>query len=371
MKIYYVANARMPNEKAHGIQMAKMCEALVESGVDLTLLVSNRGSGSLKQFYGLTCEIPTRRLPVVDLQFFGPIGYRVTALQFIIRVLLYLFVRLFKDKMFVVYTIDMDSFSFAPLICIPRPVFAEMHSVKKVNFLTRTFFKRAKIIATNQPIADDLSKEFNISPHGISVEPNGVDEAALRDFISQQDARRKLNLPLDKSFALYVGRFYKWKGMEILADAATDSILPIYVVGGGRDEYESVTGRSGERLHFVGGRPTYEIVSWLAAADVLIVLGTANNKESYSYTSPMKIFEYLAAGRPTVSSRTPAVMSILREGVTFWYEPDNAQSLGKTISLAYTSPESKAKVQKGRELTERHTWRKRTERILNFIKYGN
>lgn len=361
----------MPNEKAHGIQMAKMCEALIESGVDLTLLVSSRGSGNLRQFYNLKCEIPIKRIRVMDLQFFGPVGYLVTALQFTVGALFYLFVRSLRKETFIVYTIDMDSFSFAPLVWTPRPVFAEMHSNKKTNFLTRIFFKRAKIIATNQPIADDLSKEFNISPRNICVEPNGVDETVLHGCVSRQEARRKLNIPLDKSFALYVGRFYRWKGMEILADAAKDSILPIYIVGGEREEYENVTGKNGELLHFVGGKSTYEIPLWLAAADVLILLGTSNNKESYRYTSPMKIFEYLAAGRPMVSSRTPAVTSIVRDDVTFWYEPDDPFSLGRAIGLAYSSAESGNKVEKGRVWAEKYTWRKRTERILNFIEHGN
>ena len=45
MKIYYVANARMPTEKAHGIQIAKMCEALIEAGAKVELIVPRRGRG--------------------------------------------------------------------------------------------------------------------------------------------------------------------------------------------------------------------------------------------------------------------------------------------------------------------------------------
>mgnify|MGYP001612525340 FL=1 len=356
----------MPNEKAHGIQMAKMCEAFTQAGADLTLVVPSCGSGNLRQFYGLACEVPVSRLPVWNLRFLGPVGYRLTALQFALSALFYMWVKVFLGERFVVYTIDMDSFSFAPLVLVPRPLFAEMHSTKKSNFLTLFFFKHACIIATNQLIGDGLATSFRLSSKSMCIEPNGVDESVLWNTMSSLEARVALALPSDKPFALYVGRFYAWKGLEILAEAAANSSLPIYVVGGTREEYERVTKKSGEMLHFAGAKPVEEIPLWLAAADVLLMLGTAKNEYSYRYTSPMKIFEYLAADRPTVASRTPAATSIMQENTAFWYEPDNAHSLAVAIREAYTSPEAKIKTRAGHSLATAHTWRRRAERILAF-----
>ena len=177
MKIYYIANARMPTEKAHGIQIAKMCEAFIEAGVDLTLVVSSRGSGSIEETYSLTHQIPVRRLPVLDLQFLGPLGYRLTAFQFVLGALLYLWLKVLRGERFVVYTVDMDPFSFAPLVWVPRSLYAEMHGVKKLNFLRQRFFNRAHVIATNTPIAEELVHTFGISPERLLIEPNGVDDA--------------------------------------------------------------------------------------------------------------------------------------------------------------------------------------------------
>ncbi|MEK7114142.1 MAG: glycosyltransferase family 4 protein, partial [Patescibacteria group bacterium] len=258
----------MPNEKAHGIQIAKMCEAFITSGVDVTLVVPSRGSGNLKQFYGLAHEIPLRRLPVWNLQFLGPIGYRLTAFQFALSSLLYMWAKALLRERFIVYTIDMDSFSFAPLAWVPRPLCAEMHSTKRSIFLVRRFFKCAHIIATNRLIADGLAQTFGLPPERICVEPNGVDESVLQNDISPHEARAKLNLPPTEPFALYAGRFYKWKGLEILADAAASSPLPIYLVGGTREEYEHVTKKSGEMLHFAGAKSADKVPLWLAAADV-------------------------------------------------------------------------------------------------------
>ena len=356
----------MPTEKAHGIQIAKMCEAFIELDTEIELVVSSRGSGTLEQSYGLAHDIPLRRLPVFDLQFLGPIGYRLTALQFAAGALLYLWWKVLRGEHFAVYTIDMDNFSFAPLALVPRPLFAEMHSIKRPSPLVRRFFKRAGIIATNKLIADELTRTFRIPPERLRIEPNGVDESAFHSTLSKEEARQRLGLS-NESFALYVGRFYEWKGLEVLADAAVSSPIRICLVGGTRKEYKSVTKRSGEMLLFVGAKPVGEIPLWLAAADVLLVLGTAQNENSYRYTSPMKIFEYLAAGRATVASRTPAITSIMQENTAFWYEPDDARSLAQAIQKAYSGPEAGIKIQVGRAFAAEHTWRRRTERILAFM----
>lgn len=356
----------MPTDKAHGIQIAKMCEVFAGAGAPLELVVPSRGRGSLKSAYDLTVDLSLRRLPVFDFQFLGPLGYRLTALQFICGVLFYLWSKVLLGESFVVYTVDMDNFSFVPLMLIPRPVFAEMHSKKQSNLLTRFFFNRANIIATNSLIADDLARTFDLPPSRLCIEPNGVDTAVLQNALSTTEARACLNLP-DNPFVLYVGRFYAWKGLEILADVVGSSPLPIYLVGGTREEYERVTKKSGAELHFFGVRPVNEIPLWLAAADMLLVLGTKENESSYRYTSPMKIFEYLAARRPVIASQTPANASIITEDAVFWYSPDDVLSLAQALQNVQTSKDVVARTQIGRTLAEQHTWDARARRILAFM----
>ena len=93
-KLYYVANARMPNEKAHGIQIAKMCEAFVLQGVDLVLVVPARGESlSIKEFYGLSVEIKVVRIPTVDMYSVGRIGFALSSALFLVMTSVYFFIK--------------------------------------------------------------------------------------------------------------------------------------------------------------------------------------------------------------------------------------------------------------------------------------
>src|SRR3989344_8334378 len=69
MKLFYIANARMPSERAHAIQIAKMSEAFILSGTPLQLVVPKRKtlSSSIRDFYKLKADVPLIRLPVLDI----------------------------------------------------------------------------------------------------------------------------------------------------------------------------------------------------------------------------------------------------------------------------------------------------------------
>ena len=69
MRILYIANARIPTERAHGLQIMKMCEAFSKSGVDVELVVSlGRATKKMSQvdnvweYYGTTARFKITRL---------------------------------------------------------------------------------------------------------------------------------------------------------------------------------------------------------------------------------------------------------------------------------------------------------------------
>ena len=374
LKIYYVANARMPTEKAHGIQIAKMCEALIEAGADLELIVPRRATPdtTVQDFYGLRISVPLRRMPVIDWYDKGRIGFGIASASFVAAYVLYLWWERFCGRTGLAYTIDIDQYSYIGVPFVGMPLVAEIHDAKPRSFAFAFLFRRASaIVAINAAIRDELMQTFHISGQKILVCPNGIDLAMFGGTEDMHVARRVLGLSADGGIALYVGRLYAWKGLAILADAAQPlgDVAHTYVVGGSADELGRLLGRTlPSHLVCVGGRRYQEIPLWLAAADVLLVLGTKENEYSYRHTSPMKLFEYMASGRPIVASRTPANCAIISEREAFFYEPDDAADLARVMRFVLLHPdEGRERARAARKKVGQFSWEKRAGDILAFV----
>ena len=204
---------------------------------------------------------------------------------------------------------------------------------------------------TNRNIKNNLVKNFKLDESKILVHPNGIDLDMFSAEIPKDEARRKFGIAMDKKMAVYVGREISWKGMEILLEARKFLLE--------------------DTIEVVKNRPYQEIPIWLSAADLLLVLGTRKNDYSYLYTSPMKIFEYMAALRPILASDTPANREILSENEAYFYEPDNAKDMADKVKFILTNPtDLKLKVDGARKKVEEYAWSKRAKSILEFMKNG-
>ncbi len=372
MKIYYVANARMPNGKAHGIQIAKMCEAFIEAGADLTLAVPRRGmEGSIREFYRLRVEVPLERFSSLNWYNGGRLGYFLSSVSFMLTSLLFVLRKKWRGERFVIYTIDLDNYSSSLLPLAGVPLFTEMHGGKPNSLAQRFLFRRLRgVFAINSLIVEEFKKKFPHSPAEYLAEPNGVD-AALFAPRDKAEARRRLGLSPEAKIALYAGRFFSWKGLEILPQAAARTPgVEWHIVGGTREEFREVA-RAKELpalMHFQDVVEQSEIPWWLAAADALIVLGTKRDRQSFYYTSPMKLFEYLLSKRAVVASATPAVREIVSDTEVFFYEPDSAEDLARQVLRAVLpTPERESTISRAYAAGERHSWQGRAERILAFI----
>lgn len=375
VKIYYVANARMPTEKAHGIQIAKMCEALIEAGADVELIVPRRRADprSIREFYDLRREIPVVKLPVWDLYKHGELGFLIGSFSFMLSYLFYFLFKSIGEENAIVYTTDLDQFSFFFIPFLGFPYFAEIHGAKRKGFFYALFFRSMRgVITINGMIRDALMKEFHFRPDQVIVHPNGIDLTVFNAKVSQGEARAALHLPPDEKIVLYAGKYYPWKGMEILMrpDFRLRKGARLYVVGVETEElrYDSRKDMPSAEFVMAGQRPYAEIPLWLAAADVLLVLGTRQNEYSYLQTSPMKLFEYMASGRPIVASSTPANREIIAESEAVFYEPDNPRDLAEKINYVLAHPdEHMRRVENAQKKVRVFSWDRRARSVIQFM----
>lgn len=359
-KIYYIANVRFPSEKAHAIQIAKMCEAYLDLGIDIKLVIPrgrNRINDKPRHYYGLSRDIPLIRLPAISSIF----GFNIRALSFCLTSFFFaIFIRNKKET--VLYTIDLDQFSYFLLPFARMPVFAELHGSKKKSVFLNIFFKSVTgIIAVSKATMETLKKDYSVKK--IIVESNGVDPSFF--------GREKSALS-ETPLVLYVGRIYDWKGLGAFVRAARylEGITRFNLIGGTKDELAKCTGEDKlpANLSIVEPVPLSEVPLWLAKADVLVLTATKKSKYSYEETSPMKLYEYMASMRPIIAAEVPSVMFMTNKEEVFFYKPDDGESLAERVQFVLAHKKvAMDKVRRAAKRAEDMTWEKRAQRILDFI----
>ncbi len=372
MKLLYIANSRIPTEKAHGIQIMKMCESFALNNMEVELVLPKR-INKIKEdafnYYGVKRNFKIKKLPCLDLiifdKYIGHLGFWIEDITFNFFVLIYL---LFK-KTDIIYT--REKFSL-PFVLFKKNLVFEAHTFPKNYSLYSSFFKRLKnIIVITQKLKDFFKKQ-GISSNKILVVPDGVDLEKFNIKDSQEKCRRKLNLPLDKKIILYTGHLYKWKGAQVLADASQflPESMEIYFVGGTDEDIRKFKIQNSKlKINIVGHKPYSEIPFWLKAADVLVLPNSGKQDISKYWTSPLKLFEYMASKRPIIASNLPSIKEILNRNNSFLIEPDSPEKLAEGIKNGLKNPDFSAKISnQAFQDVQSYTWQKRTGKILEFIK---
>lgn len=368
MKIFYIANSRLPTEKAHGIQIMEMCSAFSALGHEVELIVPDRRNCigvSPFAYYGKAETFKITRLPDWDLLKHGPIGFVIQSLRFAFRTVHYI-----RGKEGIVYS--RDEYALALLkVFSGRRCYYEAHDIRRNFFLNLMLRRVDGIIAITQGLKDRLIAK-GIPAEKILVAADGVNLEPYRLVRDKKECRQKLRLPMDKKLVVYTGHLYKWKGAEILAQAAAElgPDTNVVFVGGtvaDIDHFNSLFSKD-DKLIVTGHRPHSEIAWYQMAADVLVVPNTQKAEISARYTSPMKLFEYMASNRPIVASDLPSLREVLDERNSLLVAPDDAKGLARGISrLLADEALGRSLAVQARNHVERFTWQARSARIIDFM----
>jgi len=367
MKILYLANIRLPTEKAHGIQIMKTCEAFAQTGAQVELVVPSRHNLINEDpfnYYGIRRIFTITTLPVLDLSKWGRIGFLIQAFIFARCAVRHLE----KSRPDIVYSRDK-----AVLLLLPYsvPIVWEVHA-RESQYLVRVLDNKAKaVVAITHSLATECYSS-GVPKEKVLVAHDGVDLEQFSISISKEDARRKLSLPLDKRLVVYTGHLYFHKGADTLAQSAKffASDMIAVIVGGTETDLRRFRTAYGDiqNLLIVGQRPHADIPYYLRAADILVLPNSESSEISRLYTSPMKLFEYMASGIPIVASDLPSLREVIDESSAYFFHPDKPRLLYEAIievSNSHESAQERAKA--GLVLAKAYSWENRAERIIDFI----
>lgn len=375
MKLHYITSARLPTERAHGTQIVKMCDAFSVAGIETVLYSPNKKKEGEERdifsYYNVPSLFESKRLWSTDFLGktlrFGRIFYWLDTITF--------FISLYFNKEIksadIIYTRDpllLKAFSKKKYILC-----AEIHDIpeKKKTFI-KNLSRADKIIALNNIVKSELI-ELGIEKEKIDFAMDGVDIKEFDIPISKSEAREKVGLPQDAFISLYTGHLYGWKGANVFAAAAKD--LPLshvcVFVGGLDKEYQDFLNDTKDipNIRVFPFQSREKIPVYLKAADILVIPNSASNSNSIKYTSPLKLFEYMAAKRPIVASDLPSMRQVLDENNCVFARADNPSSFADAITkLSENNGKMQDIAERAFENVKNYTWIARGKKIIDFIK---
>jgi glycosyltransferase involved in cell wall biosynthesis len=372
-RIIYIFHGRFPSEKAAALFTAESAASFAAHAP--AVIVVPRRLGALKEeahaYYGLPASVALVRLPTIDIfgwPVLGRFAFMLSTAVFSLMCGLYFAVAARKEDV----VISNEPFPLFVATFFARTTVFEVHDFpERHHAFYRSLFRRASfVLATNLWKGKELSSRFGVAPEKLIVERNGVDIERFGS-LERTAARRALSLPQEARLVVYTGHLYSWKGADVLARAARHvPEAQFYFVGGTKADVALYTGEFGSdpNVRFLGHRPHEEMPLWQAAADVLALPNTAKEEISARYTSPMKLFEYLASGRPIVATDLASIREVLPEEAGLYVAPDDPEAMAAGIRRAL-SEDGVKRGAAGRLAAQEHSWEKRASRIMERI-YG-
>jgi glycosyltransferase involved in cell wall biosynthesis len=208
----------------------------------------------------------------------------------------------------------------------------------------------------------------------ISIITGGID---LSNYAvggeKRKEMRKKYGIRDDDLVLFFMGWLYHFSGLKevatTLAEMGEKALrLKLLIVGEG-DAFQDLIAIKSQKLNenliLTGKQPFANIPSFLAAADICILPAYPNAPEMQNIV-PIKIYEYMAAGKPVISTRLPGIVKEFGydNGIVYVDHPQDA--LMKAMEMM-KNDKLELEGQKARKFVQNNDWSVITEQFQNFL----
>lgn len=238
---------------------------------------------------------------------------------------------------------------------------------------TRFCFDTAqKIICVSSQLRDHLVEKWGIDAGKIVVLPNAADTEAFDRKYEVEPIRRRLGLTTEP-IVMFVGGFYVWHDLPLLLDSFGKVLSKIpnaklVLVGDGRTRLliEEKVKENGlqQAVLLTGAVEHSRVPELLAIADVAVAPNISFFQGHGG--SPLKLFEYMAAGKAIVATRTGQVAEVIRDGHNgLLVESGDVDGFADGIELLLADPVKRERFCQSarRQAFEQHSWKRYAERL--------
>jgi glycosyltransferase involved in cell wall biosynthesis len=380
VKVACIASSRIPSETANSIQAMKVCQALAQTGHEVTLIAPGDGpQGStpdekwavLAAHYGLHTRFNFVHIPPFEGRFARRIfPWRAAWRAKRLRVdCIYTWLHqaaaagLMLRKLTLLEMHDLPPGVFGPLW---YRLFLRLKGRKRQLVITNAL----KTALENQ-FSPQLALEENL------IAPNGVDLSQYADLPAPQGARTALGLPQMPTVAC-TGHLYEGRGARLFLHLAPKMPEIHFLWVGGRPKdvgrwRDKAAALKLSNISFVGFKPNSILPQYQAAADILLMpyglsMGASSGENPVEFFNPMKMFDYMASSRPIITSDLPVIHEILGDDSAVFLPPGDPDVWQRAIRDLLGDEERRTQLaQSARRDVALYTWEARARKSFEGV----
>lgn len=370
MHIAYLSHGLIPSRSANSVNVMKMCAAFRRNGHDVTLLAPDRPGRDNNvadefAYYGIDGSFAIERLP------WGT--YRGRSYTYAIHSALLLR----KRKIDLVYTRFLSGAAAGVHLTRKKLIFEAHAPAGDQGVLGRRLLSAAavtssfvRMVVISQALRDRYCDDVPRIKSRIVVAPDAA------DYVRPDVAPIALDRRPGDMVVGYAGQLYRGKGMELIARIAP--MCPwaqFHVVGGSNADVEQWRTQVSHvrNVHLHGFVPPAQVSRYLLGFDVLLapyqrsvsVYGAAGDVAKWM--SPLKLFEYMAVGKPIVCSDLPVLKEVMRhEDNGLLCDPDDPKTWARALTRLRDEPTLRSALGESArcDFEGHYTWTARAERVL-------
>ena len=375
MRIAYLSSSIIPSRTANSIHVIRMCAAYASLGHEVILFAPERRKEAEKKvidvygFYGVPRTFEIRFLPWPRVRF---------------RSLWYAWkLRGALNKL----RPDLIHSRFLPgSAWLPRgksiSIFESHAPITDESRIQGAFLSwlcRREVVSglvvISHALADRTLKDGLIPHEKLLVAPDGADFPPT-DLVPFSFPGTGTRLQVG-----YIGQLYAGKGMELIGRLAL--LVPgvdFHIVGGMENDLALWKSKViAPNITFHGFVEPAKVPAYIAGLDVCLLpnqrdvrtftTGSRETQNIAGYTSPLKLFEYMAHGKAIVASRLPVLQEILNESLAVLADPELPEEWKECIQQL-SDPKFRARLGgAAREVfTSQFSWQARAGNVMNFVR---
>ncbi|MDO3411677.1 glycosyltransferase [Saccharibacillus sp. CPCC 101409] len=244
----------------------------------------------------------------------------------------------------------------SPRVTIYRPtdIYSKMTGDASIASAEQTLMSVVDgLVSTSGPVLSEL-QEYNPAVPTLLLE-NGVEYDHFSAPVEEPDDLK----PIPGPRAVYVGALDErldLKGLKLLAEQLPE--VSLVIIGPVNDETKRDFAQFAN-VHFLGAKKYATVPGYLQHSDIALL--PLSNHAANAGRSPMKLYEYAAAGLPVVVTETP---ELLRRQERFLHFYRGSEDLPRTVKAALETNPDRIAI---RDMAKKHAWETKVNTLLDFI----